>query len=128
MSTRPKLKEDECYKLGLYVSCDVDLPVSDSKYFTAKAEKFHLSTVTICKNCSNTNNITFDVSIDGVRRFTLKGIEPSPTPRPSNDEGCSFVEAPLTPEQVTALSKTKASILVEMTDRAPIYLEAQERN
>jgi hypothetical protein len=101
---------DECYKLGLYVGCE--------------ANKFELSTVTICKNCSNTNNITFDVSIDGVRRFTLKGIEePSQTPRRSDDLGGSLVEAPLTPEQVVALSKTKASILVELTDRAPIYVE-----
>jgi hypothetical protein len=104
----PRPGEAECYKLSLYVNC--------------KANQFNLSVVTVCKTCLN-KDVDLDVSIDGVRRFALKGVDEVTGPRRRDDLGGSLVRAPLTPEQVAALSKTRASIWVELSDRAPIYVE-----
>jgi hypothetical protein len=101
----------DCYKLGLYVNC--------------KANQFNLTTVTICKTCAD-KNIDLSVSVDGVRRFALKAVDADFGHRQSDDLGGSTVRAPLTLEQVATLSKSKTSILVEMTDRAPIYIEPKK--
>ena len=96
-----------CGKLSLDVRC--------------KADRYTLVFVTVCQNCGQSRAVSVSVTIDSSRQFDLQGVDSISGGQKSGQ--ASVVEAPLTAEQVSALSQSRRSILATTVGRAPIYVE-----